>query len=196
MKTLILNGSPKKNGDTTALIDELSRHLKGEIKVISSVFDRISPCVDCRYCWSHPGCAIADDMPYDYLEACDNIVIASPVWFSELSGPLLYLASRIQTYCAAKYFRKEPIRIEHKNGLLLLVGAEPGTEEKAIATAQTIFKHMNALSCVPSVFSMNTNNVPAMKDAAALAEIRNAAARLNQLYHDRLQNNSARYDGT
>lgn len=187
MKTLILNGSPKRDGDTAAMINELKKHLNGEVKVISSFFDNISPCIDCRYCWSNPGCAIMDDMQnvYDYLEICDNLVIASPIWFSELSGPLLTLASRIQTYFAARWFRNEPNKIKHKNGLLLLVGAEPGTEKKASTTAYTILKHVNAFPCVASVFSLNTNNVPLSEDSIALSEVHNAAALLNQIYLDK-----------
>lgn len=184
MKTLILNGSPKKNGDTTALIQELIKHLTGDIRIVSSHFDNISPCVDCRYCWSHAGCAIQDDMQntYSYLESCDNLVIASPIWFSELSGPLLNLASRIQTYFAARVFRHERSPIKAKNGVLLLVGAEPGTEQKAITTAHTIFRHLNALPCIASVLSMNTNEAPAADDVAALEDTRDTAFLLNQLY--------------
>ena len=54
MKTLIINGSPKKNGDTAALIDELLRHLEGEVRIISGD-DSISPCIDCRFCWKKNG---------------------------------------------------------------------------------------------------------------------------------------------
>ncbi len=183
MKTLILNGSPKRNGDTAALIREFTKHLNGDVRVVSSHFDNISPCLDCRHCWSNPGCIINDDMQnvYSYLEACDNLVIASPIWFSELSGPLLTLASRIQTYCTARLFRNQPIQMKHKNGILILVGAEKGTEEKASSTAHTILKHMNALPCIASVFSLNTNDVPAENDLSALAAARNAALLLNQL---------------
>ena len=186
MKTLIFNGSPKRNGDTAALIREFTKYLNGDVRVVSSHFNNISPCLDCRYCWSNPGCIINDDMQdvYPYLEACDNLVIASPVWFSELSGPLLTLASRIQTYYAAKLFRNQPIRIKHKNGILILVGAEKGTEEKASSTAHTILKHMNALPCIASVFSLNTNDVPAEDDLSALAAARNAALLLNQLFNE------------
>ena len=69
MRTLIINGSPKKNGDTTALLDELVRYLEGEAKIISC-FDNIAPCCDCRYCWKHSGCALQDDMQeiYPYFE--------------------------------------------------------------------------------------------------------------------------------
>ena len=64
---------------------------------------------------------------------------------------------------------------------MILVGAEKGTEEKASSTAHTILKHMNALPCIASVFSLNTNDVPAENDLSALAAARNAALLLNQL---------------
>lgn len=98
MKTLIFNGSPKKNGDTEVLVNELAKKLIGEVKIISC-FNNISPCVDCRFCWSNTGCSINDEMQevYSYLDDCDNVVLASPIWFSSLSGPLLNLTSRMQT---------------------------------------------------------------------------------------------------
>ena len=121
MKTLIINGSPRKNGDTAALIDELTQHLSGEVRIISC-YDNISPCLDCRFCWKNEGCAVKDDMQeiYEYLTDCDNVVLASPVWFSSLSGPALNLASRFQTYFSARRFRNVQIERTPKKGLILL----------------------------------------------------------------------------
>ncbi len=190
MKTLIFNGSPKKNGDTVALIDEFKKHLKGDIKVISAHFDDISPCIDCRYCWRNSGCSINDKMQevYEYIEECDNIVIASPIWFSELSGPLLNVASRVQTYFAAKYFRGIDAIPKTKNSVLILAGAEKGTELKASTTAHTIFKFFNALPCVATVLSLDTNNIPAEDDVHALYQAEEAAKLLNDLYEEILNN--------
>ncbi len=48
---------------------------------------------------------------YKYIEECDNILIASPIYFSELTGALLNIGSRLQTYFCARFFRKEkPIK--------------------------------------------------------------------------------------
>ena len=100
MKTLILNGSPRVHGDTVSLINLLIKSLYGEYLVVDAYKSNISPCRDCRYCWENPGCAIKDEMQviYSYIEDCDNIVIASPLYFSELTGKLLDLGSRLQTY--------------------------------------------------------------------------------------------------
>lgn len=183
MKTLILNGSTRKGGDTAALLGEMKASLRGDIVELSH-FAGISPCADCRHCWKERGCRIPDALLeiYPFLETCDNLILASPVWFSELSGPLLNLASRlIQPYFAAARFRKEAPGIQKKNGVLLLAGAEKGTEKKARGTARTIMKQLNALPCVAEIVSMDTDRIPAKEDAAALRQAREAAALLNQL---------------
>ncbi len=184
MKTLILNGSTRRNGDTDALINEFCNNILGEVKVVSSHFDEISPCIDCRFCWGNDGCSLNDKMQeiYNYLEECDNIVIASPIWFSELSGPLLNVASRVQMYYASKRFRGIDKIFKKKNGVLMLAGAEKGTEEKASTTAHTIFKFLNALPCVSNVFSLDTDNVPAADDIYAIYKAGEAAKLLNSLY--------------
>ena len=46
---------------------------------------------------------------YTYLKDCDRILLASPIYFSELTGSLLNVISRLQPYFYARYFRKEPI---------------------------------------------------------------------------------------
>lgn len=180
-KTLIINGSPKKNGDTTAMIECLSRHLTGEVRVVSCR-DDISPCIDCRFCWTHEGCALQDDMQeiYKYLADCDNVVLVSPVWFSSLSGPALNLTSRFQTYFASRRFRNAPVERKPKKGLIILVGGNAGTEIHPLETARMILRTAGCVKEeIASVVSMNTDNLPAKDDSAALEQIRGEAMRLN-----------------
>ena len=170
MKTLILNGSPRKNGDTASLIREVISKLPGEHKVVDAYRCNISPCVDCRYCWEHKGCAIEDEMQevYEYIQICDNILIASPVYFSELTGKLLDLGSRLQTYYCAAIFRKEkPIRKE-KRGAVILVGGGDGRMDKAYSTACTLLHQMNCRAVHELVCSTNTNEISAAKDINAI----------------------------
>ena len=46
MKTLIINGSPRPNGNTAALLRELKAQLEGEVLEISAFYDHIAPCLD------------------------------------------------------------------------------------------------------------------------------------------------------
>ena len=106
MKTLIFNGSARKNGETQSMIDALTAQLEGEYKVVNAHSCNVRACVDCRYCWEHPACSIQDGWQEidSYLRECDNVVIASPVYFCEITGPVLSVLSRIQVYWAAKTF--------------------------------------------------------------------------------------------
>lgn len=181
MKTLIINGSPRKNGDTQALIDAFVSELSGEYRIVSCD-DHISPCIDCRYCWSNDGCALRDAMQdvYAYLADCDAVVLASPVWFSSLSGPALGIGSRLQTYFARRFFRHLPSPLKPKRGVILLVGAQPQTAEQPIANAKTILGLANiAKKDIEVVASMNTDRIPVTADTAAQEAARSAARRLS-----------------
>ena len=111
MKTLIFNGSARKNGETQSMIDALTAQLEGEYKIVNAHSCNVRACIDCRYCWEHPECSIQDGWQEidSYLRECDNVVIASPVYFCEITGPVLSVLSRIQVYWAAKTFRHEKL---------------------------------------------------------------------------------------
>jgi multimeric flavodoxin WrbA len=181
MHTLILNGSPHKNGDTAAMIAALREHLHGEITQIDCYRAEISPCTDCRWCTKNPGCAIRDAMQdvYPILETCDNIVIASPVYFSLPTAPVLSVASRIQTYFCQSFFRKSPVPIAPKRGGIILAGGGSGSAEPAEATARRLLKYMKAKQIGPVAASLATDRIPAREDAAALEAARSLAAFLN-----------------
>lgn len=166
MKTLIFNGSPRISGDTANLIDLIVSKLHGEVKIVNTYRCDISPCMDCRYCWMNSGCAINDEMQqvYEYIQDCDNILIASPVYFSELTGKTLDVGSRLQTYFCASAFRKEKPIPKVKKGAVILVGGGDGNMEKAFGTACTLLHHMNCRDIHELVSSHNTNSVPAIWD--------------------------------
>ena len=177
-RTLILNGSPRAQGDTVGLIDLVTRDLPGEIKLVNTYRCDISPCVDCRFCWKHRGCAIQDEMQevYDYLETCDNVLIASPIYFSELTGKLLDVGSRLQTYFCGKMFREEAVLRKSKRGAVILVGGGDGNPAKAYETACTLLRHMNCHEIHELVCSHGTNERAAREDVQAVLGARAIAA--------------------
>lgn len=88
MKCCILMGSPRKNGNTGALlkpfIEELTTY--GVEHELIWLYDKdIEPCVACRTCqidWSIFGCKYNDDMQdiFDKVLACDMLIFASPIY--------------------------------------------------------------------------------------------------------------------
>lgn len=177
MKTLIFNGSPRRQGDTAAMLDVLRAQLGGEFHQIDAYTCGIRPCIDCRWCFSHAGCVVQDEMQavYRHIDEADNIVIASPIYFSELTGSLLSVMSRLQALWVSKFIRKEPLlREKTRQGVILLAGGGDGTADKAISTATCLIHQMGA-EVAGIVCSHDTNHIPAAQDAPALAQIRQIA---------------------
>ena len=182
MKTLILNGSPRKNGDTVSFINKLTEQLNGEYKIVDAYYSDISACVDCCYCWNKDGCSINDEMTeiYDYIADCDNVVIASPIYFSQPTGKLLDICSRFQRYFAAKHFRNQTPSIKPKKGAVILVGGGDGNPDDAYKTACIILHHINVTEIYPLVGSFNTNELSLMTDKNAFKNIFKVSNYLNQ----------------
>lgn len=174
MITLILNGSPRKNGDTMSLVHMIIPEIKGDYKIVNAYNCNISACLDCRYCWKSNGCKIDDEMQeiYDYIQECDNILIASPIYFSELTGKLLDVGSRLQTYFCSRFFRKEEPIAKTKKGAVILVGGGDGHIEKPYETATTLLHHMNCYNIHEVVYSHDTNDRPAVEDEKALEGVK------------------------
>ena len=174
MKTLILNGSPRKHGDTASLLEIFRCGMGGEIFQTDAYYAEISPCTDCRFCRTHPACAVKDGMQeiYDLLPECDNIVIASPIYFAEITGKLLDLFSRLQYYYNSRFYRGERITFKPKKGAVILVGGGSWSADRAAETAASLLKEMGASEIHPPVISHNTDRLPAVKDTAATDGVR------------------------
>ena len=180
-KTLIVNGSPRVNGNTVALINELKQHLDGEVIEISAFRSKISPCVDCRGCWKTARCVVRDDMEVFYEDNFDNVVIASPVYFADLPGQMLNLISRMQPWHAAMFFLNDPLKQREKKAGLILTAGSKGNAMGAERHAHTLFKLLNAKGYEDRiVVSPHTDTIPAEQDENALENTRKLARWLNE----------------
>ena len=181
MKTLIIFGSPRNDGCTAYLTKRLIKKLKGEVQMVNAYESAASPCIDCRYCREHPACMLKDDMQpiYEQIKESDNILIASPLHFSELSGPLLSLLSRLQVAYSARNFLKTEFFQKRKQGALILCGGGSGGAKKAEGTAKLLLAEMNA-SLDITVTSLHTDTIPPQKDGAPARDIDSLAAKWNE----------------
>lgn len=179
-KTLIINGSPRAEGNTASLIRELKEHLDGEVVELSAFYSDIAPCVDCRGCWETAECVVHDEMQIIYDDDFDNVVVASPVYYGTLPGSVLSLMSRLQPWHAAVFFIKKPLGQRAKKSAAILTAGGKGNEERAHHHLRALFKMLNArgfqdhIACSP-----NTDTIPAWSDEAAKKQVRDIAAWLN-----------------
>ena len=176
MKTLIINGSPRPDGNTVSLIRELKKHLEGEVVEVSAFYSNIAPCVDCRGCWQTAKCVVDDGMQVIYEDDFDNVVVASPVYYGTLPGSVLSLMSRLQPWHAATYFIKEPLVQRPKKAAAILTAGGKGNQERAFHHLRALFRMLNAggfeehLVCSP-----NTDTIPASDDAQAMEQVKSLA---------------------
>lgn len=181
MKTLILNGSPKKNGDTAQLLERAKVQLQGTYDVVSAYEANIHPCTDCRHCQTQLQCIFRDEMEavYAKLKDCDRILLASPIYFSELTGSLLNVASRLQPYFYARYFRKEPLPLHIQKAVIVLVGGGTGSPERAYHTATEILRLLQIKEIYPFFCSHHTDQIPATADLDFMQTFQKAMHFLN-----------------
>ena len=176
MKTLIIYGSPRRNGDSASLAHILKEHLSGEIVELHAYHDNISACIDCRHCTKHPTCTIPDDMTLIYNDDFDCVVIASPVHTSTLPGPLVSLSSRFQVYFCAKIFLGTDIHVRQKASALILTGGGKGRPGEALRLGKFMIRQMGGTpEDTHIITSLNTDEIPAAQDTNAVQQIRELA---------------------
>ncbi len=95
MNILVLNGSPRPNGNTVQLVNAFAEGAisKGnKVDIVNICRKRISGCLACEYCHTkgNGSCIQKDDMQevYVLLKEAEMLVIASPIYYHNISGQL------------------------------------------------------------------------------------------------------------
>ena len=100
MKVLVLNGSPKVNGNTATSLNEVIKVLNNEgieTELIQVGNMNISPCKGCRCCHELGKCVIDDEVNEiaKKFENADGLLIGTPVYYASANGNLLMLLQRL-----------------------------------------------------------------------------------------------------
>ena len=100
MKVLLINGSPRVGGNTSVALAEMVAVFEKngiETETVQVGGKDIRGCVACFQCVKTGKCAI-DDIVNELavkLEACDGLVLASPVYYAAANGTLVSLLDRL-----------------------------------------------------------------------------------------------------
>jgi len=111
---LILIGSPRKEGNTQALVRPFAAELGRDGCACEKVWlydKKIEPCRACRTCqkdWTKFGCSIQDDVQdlFGRILACDLLVLATPIYSWYCTPPMKALLDRL-VYGMNKYYGQE-----------------------------------------------------------------------------------------
>ena len=100
MKVLILNGSPRSNGNTSIALNELAKIFaeeKIETEIVQLGNKDIRGCIACGSCFKNGKC-VFDDMVNELapkFEAADGLVVASPVYYASANATLIAALDRL-----------------------------------------------------------------------------------------------------
>ena len=101
MKALLINGSPRANGNTRIALEEVAKTLRqegieGEIVGVGT--KPVHGCVACGRCRELGRCVFDDDLCNRFAEklaGSDALVVGSPTYYGQPNGALLALMQRL-----------------------------------------------------------------------------------------------------
>ena len=100
MKVLMLNGSPHMEGNTAIALHEMEKVFAAEgveTKIVQVGSQAVRGCIACGSCMEKGRC-VFDDLVNETapeFEACDGLVIASPVYYASANATLVAFLDRL-----------------------------------------------------------------------------------------------------
>ncbi len=142
-----ISGSPNRGGNAEHLLDQAlriatERGFRTE-KLLSSELE-VGFCTDCGECGRGRPCPIEDDMAAvrETLADASGIIVASPVYFGNVTGQLKALFDR------TLLLRRQGFLLKNKVGCAVAVGrSRNGGQEKTIEAIQT-WMHIHGMVVV------------------------------------------------
>ena len=101
MKVLLINGSPRVNGNTSLALGEIAKQLDKhgvETELVQIGNKPLHCCVACGYCRSNKHCVFTDDLcneVIDKLAAADALIVGTPTYYGQPNGGMLSLMQRV-----------------------------------------------------------------------------------------------------
>ena len=115
MKVLLVNASPRREGNTYRALCEVSRQLENrgvESEIVQLGVKPVRSCIACNQCLEKElgRCVFDDDMcnrVSEKMAECDGFIIGSPVYYGQPTGAALSLVQRM-FYSAGHLFQNKP----------------------------------------------------------------------------------------
>ena len=161
---IILNGSPRRNGNTSALVEKFTQGARKAGHTVSEFFLGDMNIHGCKGCFaghsSRPcPCVQKDDMDriYPAMRTCDVVVLASPLYYWNFSGQLRTALDRL---FALEEGGKNLLRGNGKSSVLLMAAEGHGFDD-AVVYYRHLTEHLrwNNLGHVLAGGNMNVGDI-------------------------------------
>lgn len=179
MKVLLLNGSPRKQGNTFLALQEMAKVFEAEgveAEIVQVGCEPLRGCMACRACKKSGKC-VFDDLVNEIavkLKDADGLVVGSPVYFASANATLIA--------CLDRLFSSVPYRMTMKVGAAVAVARRGGIT----ATFDELNKYFT-ISGMPVASGQYWNGVhgsaqgEALEDAEGLQQMRTLARNMTFL---------------
>jgi multimeric flavodoxin WrbA len=188
LKILGIAGSPRKDGNTDLLLEQVLAGVSNEQNEIKKVVLRelrINFCRHCGGCLKTGTCVQQDDMKWLHrdLREADYIILASPIFFMALAAQTKAMIDRCQALWVMKHILKVPVSIppgKERKGIFISVG---GTKfdnlfEPSRATLKAWFSTLEVKSHGELTFRSIDEKGAISKHPTALQDAYNLGKRL------------------
>ena len=159
LKVLILNGSPRVDGNTSIALRELQKVFEAndvETEIVQIGREVIRGCIACNFCSKHGRCMISDivNQLAPKFEAADGLIVASPVYYASANATLIA--------CLDRLFYSTPFDKTMKVGASVVCSRRSG----CTATFDELNKYFT-ISNMPVVSSQYWNNIHGLEKGDA-----------------------------
>jgi len=107
MKVIGFNASPRKNGNTSWVINKILEKSNVETKIYNFSDLNIKPCQGCLACHKDGsnGCVINDDMQklYKELENADTLILGSPIYMGQMTAQAKTFIDRLFAHISPRF---------------------------------------------------------------------------------------------
>ncbi len=141
MNILILQGSPRANGNTAWMAEEFKKAAEAaghEVTLVNVARKKIAGCLACEYCHTkgNGACIQKDDMQelYPLMAEAEVLVLAAPIYY-------FTLCAQIQAPIQRMYCVNNPAKV--KKMALLTSSYSPGVYDGATAEFRDICNYWN-----------------------------------------------------
>ena len=191
-KVLILDCSPKRNGNTAKVKDLFVENLGSDVETETiKLFPNINgeggilPCVDCGACKKVDHCVIEDDFQKITKDDYDTVVLFAPLYMSNLPGPAFNLSSRFQYLFNNEWEMNLKHEFKQKRGIVVILGGGHSCKhlmgktnaDMAVRHAKFLFKKVGAsleeedvLTCLNTDDCLPLDNPDFVKNIVCVAE--------------------------
>ena len=145
MNILILQSSPRANGNTAWMAEEYMKAAEAaghDVKLVNVAKKKIAGCLACEYCHTkgNGACIQKDDMQelYPLMAEAEVLVLAAPIYY-------FTLCAQIQAPIQRMYCVNAPAKV--KKMALMMSSYSPGVYDGAMAEYRDICNYWNVEDC-------------------------------------------------